>query len=539
MRRSFIVFAVVIGLAFTVTCSQALAHVFGYHAIDHFVLVEIEPDAITLKMDILLAEIPTASLMATADGDRDGELSEEESETLVTGYEKDLRRDLRIRLNGTPVVLEFEGGSASVVADVCPAPQLQMIFYFRATRPAPNAGANTMYVHDLCNIGTVGTRDIEFWTQDNGRVGIGEATKVDSRDAEVYEQMGGIVPPDYREATVSFEITDSTAGPGPVEPGGDQPASRSRATTKESSKLVTLLGNVAESHSAGVLLAALGLAFVFGMLHAAQPGHGKTLVAAYLVGSQGKVRHAVLLGLIVTLTHTFSVYVIALFVLLGVKGAEDVSVILWLKFASGVGIAAIGAWMLIRAVRKKGLPHVHLGGGHNHHHGHVLSHDHDHDHTHAHEHDHDHGHTHAHDHDHDHTHAHDHDHDHAHDHGHAHSHDHEAAKEPVEPPSLKRLLALGITGGIVPCPDGIVMILLAAYLGVIGFGIMLLVGFSLGLAATLVAIGILVVRGSKLITRRLKRPGRVFQWASTVSATVITLIGLAMTYAAIRLLIAL
>jgi len=108
----------------------------------------------------------------------------------------------------------------------------------------------------------------------------------------------------------------------------------------------------------------------------------------------------------------------------------------------------------------------------------------------------------------------------------------------VEPPSLKRLLALGITGGLVPCPDGILLILAAAYLQVVAFGIMLLVSFSLGLATTLVTIGVLVVRGSKLITGRLKKPARFFRWASMASATVITLIGCGMAYAAIRFLAA-
>ena len=87
-----------------------------------------------------------------------------------------------------------------------------------------------------------------------------------------------------------------------------------------------------------------------------------------------------------------------------------------------------------------------------------------------------------------------------------------------------------------PCPEGIVLILAAAHLQIIVLGIILLVGFSLGLATTLVTIAILVVRGSTLITKRLRKPGRFFQWAAIASATVIAIIGCAMSYAAVKLL---
>lgn len=499
--------ACAIAFALVCACGPAPAHVLGYHAIDHDILVTVNPDEMTLEMVILPAEIPTASILATADSDHDGELNETESKDLVVGYEEGVREDLRVTLNGTRAGLEFQWGKASLLAEGSPMPQLQMVFHFKIVTVSPSPGRNELRVRNLCHIAAPGTRWLRFVTHDTKRVKLGKVTKVDSRDPGLYSNARGELPPDCREATVAFDVV---GGEGPsagesAAPEAEGPAARAPGTTKPSSKLLDLLGNVGKNHSVTVLVVALGLAFVYGMLHAAQPGHGKTLVAAYLVGSHGKIRHAVLLGLIVTVTHTFSVYVIAVFVMLGVKGAEDVAVILWLKFVSGVGIAAIGAWMLTSALRRKGMPHVHIGGGHHHPHGH--SHDHSHEHSP----------------------------DHTHEHGHDHEHD-GREEQAVKPPSLGRLFALGITGGLVPCPDGIAMILAAGFTGVIAFGILLLVSFSLGLAATLVTIGILVVRGSKLITRRLKTPGRLFRWASIISSSVICLIGLGMVLLAAKLM---
>ncbi len=513
MRPRFIVLVITLAFVLGGVCAPAHAHIFGYHAIDHDISVTIAPDGIALRMVVMPAEIPTASLLATVDEDRDGELSDEESEKLVVGYEESLRDDLKITLNGKRAVLAFESGSASVISGVTPMPQLQMLFRFRVVKPQPKLGRNTLHVHNLCHINTLGTRDLYFRVREPGRVEIvGEPTKIDSRDPELYQVAIGLLPPDYREATVVFEVKVGESGTVPSQDigGAEEPealAARKRTPLPErkgwltktllslKDTLFSLIRDFAENHSRAVLLLALGLAFVIGMLHAVQPGHGKTLVAAYLVGTHGKIRHAVLLGLIVTLTHTFSVYIIALAVLHGVKSASDQNVIWWIQLGSGIGIFAIGAWMFSRAIRGKALPHVHVGGGHHDHHDHA--------------------------------------------HGHSHNHEQERThdqtmEQDVEPPRLKRLLALGITGGVVPCPDGILIILACAYAQVVAFGIMVLVSFSLGLAATLVAIGILVVRGSKVITRRLKKPGHFFQYAAITSSILICLIGLALAYAAAR-----
>ena len=130
------------------------------------------------------------------------------------------------------------------------------------------------------------------------------------------------------------------------------------------------------------MLTAALIAAALGGLHALEPGHGKTIVAAYLVGSQGTAAHALLLGLIVTVTHTAGVYALGLITLYASKYIVPDHLYPWLGIASGLTIAFLGLYMLRR--RWAGHRHAH---GHHHHHG-PWGHSHDHGHSHEHTHDH-------------------------------------------------------------------------------------------------------------------------------------------------------
>src|SRR5579862_1163800 len=136
--------------------------------------------------------------------------------------------------------------------------------------------------------------------------------------------------------------------------------------------------------TSGMMLAAIAIAFGLGAAHALTPGHGKTIVAAYLVGSRGTVRHAVLLGAVVTLTHTITVFALGLCTMFLFERVVPQNVIRILSAISGLSIVLIGAWMVYRRLRH---PH--------HHHHHHDDHDHGHDHHHHHGHDHGHHHHHA------------------------------------------------------------------------------------------------------------------------------------------------
>jgi ABC-type nickel/cobalt efflux system permease component RcnA len=240
----------------------------------------------------------------------------------------------------------------------------------------------------------------------------------------------------------------------------------------------------------GIILVTLAVAVGLGAFHALEPGHGKTLVAAYLVGSRGTVRHAFLLGLIVTAAHTVGVYLLGALTLYASQYVVPERLYPWLGVISGVMIASLGAVLLVRRYLGKDRVSTH------HHHNHA---------------DHSHGADHFHHHDHD---------DHFHHHGHTHHHHDLNRRVP-----LRDLLALGISGGIVPCPAALVVLLSAVSMQRIGFGLLLIVAFSIGLAAVLIAIGLLMVYAREFMSR-FHTEGLVFtHWLPLASSTIITLFG--------------
>ena len=279
-------------------------------------------------------------------------------------------------------------------------------------------------------------------------------------------------------------------------------------------------------------IVALVVSFVLGGLHALTPGHGKAIVAAYLVGSKGRVIDAVFLGLVVTFTHTFSVIALGVIMLVAQEFAPE-DIVPWLSLFSGVLIVGIGAWLLTTNMKR-----YYSSGAHNHSHGHGRthhSHDHDHDHSHADDHDHGHDDEHGHDHDHDHDHSHEHGDDHTHSHDdHAHTHSHGGRTHshvPSERTGFWGLLSLGISGGIVPCVDALIGLLFAISLNKLVWGLIILCAFSLGLAAVLVAIGILMVL-AKPVIERFTGEGVWLQRLPMLSAAVVILLGAVLVFKA-------
>ena len=244
-----------------------------------------------------------------------------------------------------------------------------------------------------------------------------------------------------------------------------------------------------------MIVAAIGIAFGLGAAHALTPGHGKTIVAAYLVGSRGTLKHAAFLGAMVTFTHTAVVFLLGLATLFLFQYVVPQQVTQVLGAISGLSIVAIGGWMLYKRLRGTAHAHVH------HHHDHDHAHDHHHDHHHHH---------------------HDHDHAHSHDHDHGHTH------MPDEI-SWSGLVALGASGGLVPCETALVLLLTAIALRRVGLGLVLLVSFSLGLALVLMAIGILVIYAKNLLPDSAKSGNPFFRWVPVASAAVVMVLGLLMT----------
>ncbi len=280
-----------------------------------------------------------------------------------------------------------------------------------------------------------------------------------------------------RDISTGFELSDSGISGGNAEEEPSTPI----GTRSDSSPLLKLFFE----SQAGLLLACL-IAFGLGALHALTPGHGKTLVAAYLVGERGTIWHACILGLTTTLTHTGAVLVLAV-VLSFAPSSMGPQVEKTLGIVMGLVIAGLGMWLLLRRLGGQA-DHVHLGG-------HAHSHEHNGNHLHHHE------------------------------HGHLH-----VAPDGV---SWVGLILLGVQGGLVPCWDAVVMLLSALALNMLRLAVPLLLAFSAGLAVVLVTIGVLVVCAKGFAGSRWG-DSRLFRALPVMSAGFVTCLGLIVCYRALH-----
>ena len=267
--------------------------------------------------------------------------------------------------------------------------------------------------------------------------------------------------------------------------------------------------------SVALVMGALLAVMVWGAGHALTPGHGKTIVAAYLIGSRSTPWHALYLGLTVTLTHTLGVFALGLVALFASQYVLPEQLYPWLGAVSGLIVVGLGAVMLWGRVRP-----LLARRGQEHHHG---SYDHGHDHQH---------HSHEHEHPHDYGHAHPHGHEHHHTHDHEHGHSHLPPGADGSPVTWRSLLGLGISGGILPCPSALFLLLTAVSLDRAALGMVLVVAFSLGLAGVLTMVGLLFVKGSRVV-QQLPRVGMWGRFLPAVSALVIMMIGVWLTAEAV------
>lgn len=227
--------------------------------------------------------------------------------------------------------------------------------------------------------------------------------------------------------------------------------------------------------SIAFVLLALAIAMFWGSVHALSPGHGKSLVAAYLVGSRGTARHAVLLGATVTVTHTVGVFGLGLVALYLSHYIVPETLYPWLAVISGLTVVSVGATILSRRLAARG----------------------------------------------------------GHDRGHVHhdgpgGHTHLPAGEGDGAISLRSLLALGVSGGLLPCPSALVVMLGAIALHRTAFGLVLVVAFSVGLAFTLTGVGLLVLYARRFLDRvPSSRP--LFRLVPLLSAALVTILGAVLT----------
>ena len=289
----------------------------------------------------------------------------------------------------------------------------------------------------------------------------------------------------------------------------------------------------------------LPTAVLLGALHGLEPGHSKTMMAAFIIAVRGTVAQAVLLGLCATFSHTLIVWVVALGGMYFWQGVDAESFEPYLQVASAALIIGIALWMLWRTRREQHGAHAHDRG-----------------HAHPHEHGH-HGHSHDHDHDHDHDHAHDHGHDHGYVHGHGpHPHSHSErpgldlhSDEPLDAHALAhakdirrrfanrnvttgQIVMFGLTGGLVPCGAAVTVLLLCLQTGRFLLGVALVLCFSIGLAITLVAVGAAAAFGAQHAAKRLPWFGALATTAPYLSSVLILVLGVYVGYEGVAALAA-
>ncbi|WP_203711609.1 nickel/cobalt transporter [Asanoa siamensis] len=295
-------------------------------------------------------------------------------------------------------------------------------------------------------------------------------------------------PVDVRTAAFTAVLDGSAvAAAGPVSGGGSgaAPLGLTGPLAGAERWLDSVVGGARLTPLVGLL--AVLLALVLGAAHAALPGHGKTVMAAYLAGRAGRPRDAVAVGATVTLTHTGGVIALGL-LLTTFAGVAGESVLGWLGVASGVLVAGIGVGALLSALRRRRA----VGAGH----------------SHGHRHSHGHGHSHG--------------------PGHAHSHDHHdgVVHRHSHGPGKWGIAGIGVAGGLVPSPSALIVLLGAIALGRTAFGILLVFAYGLGMAATLTAAGLLLIRVRDRFAGRLRGLLRWQAAAPSATAALIVVVGL-------------
>lgn len=513
-------FASGLALFGVLAAGPAGAHPMGNFAICHYTRLEAQRNGLHLRYVLDMAEIPTVTEKQIIDSDHDGVVSAAEKAAFLTMKESELRSGLALTIDGKPVSLQPLGSDLRFAPGAGGLETLKIVLDWQANVPA-NRQTYTVAYRDANYATRTGWKEIVA-VPGPGAALEGASVPATDRSKELSVYPSDVIPPQV--TTAQFTVVPGSGTTVGSTAASLSPASSAAATPRDAFTQVIARHEM----TTGMMLLGLLIALVFGAFHALSPGHGKAMVAAYLVGARGTPRHAVILGLTVTITHTLGVFALGLITLFASRYVVPERLYPILSVVSGLMVCGVGLWLFY--TRWRG-----LSSGHHHHHDHAHDHSHSYDHEPTHSHDHtlahshdDHAHSHEHSHDHTHCHEHSHDHVHGHSHGHGHHHHH----LPEGPVTLKTLLALGISGGIVPCPSALVVLLSAIALHRTAYGMLLISAFSVGLASVLVAIGLIVVCARGWFDR-FPSGGPLLQRLPVASAAIITCIGIVLVIRAL------
>jgi nickel/cobalt exporter len=438
--------AALVALAALAVPALASAHPLGNFTVNKYAGIDVAGKDVYVRYALDVAEIPTYQLG---------------SEIRRPGYPAALARELVLTLDGRRAPLRVVESRATTRPGAGGLKTLRLDVVYRTV----GSGAELVF-RDTSFPGRIGWREVTIGGRDGARVATANVPPTSASDAlRAY-------PADLLRAPLGVSSARATIEPG-SEPASPPTIASFAAPAHIGGGFEALINQ--GDLSVGVLLVSLLIAAFWGAAHALTPGHGKAMVAAYLVGTKGAPRHAFLLGGTVTIAHTAGVFALG-FVTLGLSAfIVPEKLYPWLTLVSGVLVVLVGASVLRQRLRAR---------NHGHHH---------------------HGHDHA--------------------HGHDHHHDDDPQGEAL---TSKGILGVGVAAGLLPCPSALVVLLSAIALHRVGLGLALIVAFSVGLAATITAIGLVAVFARRTFGR-LSLDGPVVRALPAASAGLILAVGLLIT----------
>jgi nickel/cobalt exporter len=431
----------VVAMAVLAVPAEAAAHPLGNFTVNRYSAVLLSGSNVYVHYVLDLAEIPTY---------------QEGGHVHAPGFPEEVAGRLIVELDGTRVPLVSMARKLSSRPGAGGLPVLRFEAIYRAVRAMRST---TVVFRDTNFADRIGWKEIVV-RADHGASIQSSTAPAESASDELRAYPKDLLrsPLDVTSARIEYEPGSGSGVPPALDSGA--------APERPRGGFESLIGR---GHVGfGVLALSLLIAAFWGAAHALTPGHGKAIVAGYLVGSRGKPGHAVLLGGIVTVTHTAGVFALGLVTLLLSRFVVPERLYPWLTVVSGLLVVAVGVsvfWSRWRHSR-------------------------------------------------------------AHRHGHSHGHDHDHDN------GLRGLLGVGVAAGLLPCPSALVVLLSAIALHRIGFGLALILAFSVGLAATITSIGLIAVlaRGA---FGRLSFQGRLIQLLPALSALVIVVVGIGLTVKAL------
>ena len=487
---------ILVGLAAPVV---VVAHPLGNFTINHYAALRVSPDAVSLDVVVDFAEIPAFQERITIDTNADGDVSETEADAARAAECDRLVPDLHLAAGGTALALMLRDAGLEFPAGAGGVPTMRVVCEFDAPASPPLTDGRTMTFQDTSHTDQIGWREIVVLGDHVSISGVAEApppTAIDvSTRLSAYPQELLTRPLAVRSAA----FTVSAGGPALppfVAPDAAPLAGTSTGTPAPGAVVASPRSTAAAAVPGGVAadvpdlfrvadltpllaLASIALAIALGAGHALTPGHGKTLMAAYLVGTRGSVRHAIGLGLAVTVSHTVGILGLALLVTAGESLLPPDVVVRIIPVVAALAFVAIGGAMLLEEIRRRWrgaantaeLPHRHGPTTH------------------------------------------------------------------VHAPAVGRtlrwrsLVALGLAGGIIPSTSALIILLGTIVAGRAAFGVVLVIAFGVGMALVLGGAGTLMVVARDRLDRMPRVPafGRLAGQAPLIASVVVLGIGLWLT----------